>query len=57
MFIDKLIESIKAKKSPVLVGLDPRIEKTPQFIKDVAFKRKGENIEGISEALYLLIKV
>ncbi len=56
MFIDKLIESIKAKKSPVVVGLDPRIEKTPQFIKDVAFKRKGENIEGISEALYLFNK-
>ncbi|MDP9751628.1 orotidine-5'-phosphate decarboxylase [Thermoanaerobacter pentosaceus] len=56
MFIDRLIENIKSKKSPVVVGLDPRIEMTPKFIKDTAFKKRGENIEGVGEALYLFNK-
>ncbi|EOD01300.1 orotidine-5'-phosphate decarboxylase [Caldisalinibacter kiritimatiensis] len=34
MFIDQLIKKIKEKKNPSVVGLDPRIEFVPQFIKD-----------------------
>jgi orotidine-5'-phosphate decarboxylase len=56
MFVDRLIESIKAKKTPVVVGLDPRIEMIPDFIKKEAFRRKGNGVEGIAEAMYLFNK-
>lgn len=32
-FADKLIEAIKEKGSPICVGLDPRLDKIPDFIK------------------------
>ena len=56
MFVDKLIESIKVKKTPVVVGLDPRIEIIPDFVKKEAFKRRGNGVEGTAEALYLFNK-
>ncbi|MGB9781231.1 orotidine-5'-phosphate decarboxylase [Caldanaerobacter sp.] len=56
MFVDRLIESVKAKKTPVVVGLDPRIEMIPDFIKEEAFRRKGNGVEGIAEAMYLFNK-
>ncbi|WP_287842977.1 orotidine-5'-phosphate decarboxylase [Caldanaerobacter sp.] len=56
MFVDRLIESVKVKKTPVVVGLDPRIEMIPDFIKEEAFRRKGNGVEGIAEAMYLFNK-
>ena len=32
MSIDQLISAIIAKKSPIVVGLDPRLEQIPQEI-------------------------
>ncbi len=37
MLIDRLIQSIKEKKSPIVVGLDPVLESLPQALKDQAF--------------------
>lgn len=34
LFVDKLIEKIKEKKNPTVVGLDPRIEFVPNFIRN-----------------------
>lgn len=56
MFVDRLIESVKAKKTSVVVGLDPRIEMIPNFIIEEAFRRKGNGVEGIAEAMYLFNK-
>ncbi|TCO60394.1 orotidine-5'-phosphate decarboxylase [Caldanaerobacter subterraneus] len=56
MFVDRLIESVKVKKTHVVVGLDPRIEMIPDFIKEEAFRRKGNGVEGIAEAMYLFNK-
>ncbi|QSZ26692.1 orotidine-5'-phosphate decarboxylase [Aceticella autotrophica] len=56
MFIDNLIEKIKDKKNPTVVGLDPRIESIPKFLKDMAYNIHGENVKGICEALYLFNK-
>lgn len=42
MFIDRLIEKIKEKKNPSVVGLDPRINLVPNFIKE-KHNRNHEN--------------
>ncbi|HHW47431.1 MAG TPA: orotidine-5'-phosphate decarboxylase [Clostridiaceae bacterium] len=51
MFIDKLIDRIKEKKNPSVVGLDPRIEYVPRFIKEKAFSLYGENMKGACESI------
>ncbi len=51
MFIDRLIESIQEKNNPTVVGLDPKIEYVPAFIKEKAFKEFGVNLKGASEAI------
>lgn len=51
MFIDRLIDSIQQKNNPTVVGLDPKMEYIPQFIKQKAFKEYGTNLKGASEAI------
>lgn len=51
MFIDLLIDSIKEKNNPSVIGLDPRIEYVPEFIKEKAFKEYGINLRGAAEAI------
>lgn len=51
MFIDRLIESIQEKDNPTVVGLDPKMEYIPAFIKDKAFKEFGVNLRGCAEAI------
>lgn len=51
MFIDKLIESIKEKNNPTVVGLDPKIEYIPSFIKEKAFKEFGVTLKGAAQAI------
>ncbi len=40
-FADKLIEAVKAKGNPICVGLDPRLDKIPSFIKQRALENKN----------------
>jgi len=51
MFIDTLIERIKEKNNPTVVGLDPRLEYIPKYIKDKAFKEYGTSLKGAAEAI------
>ncbi|HEY9060419.1 MAG TPA: orotidine-5'-phosphate decarboxylase [Pseudobacteroides sp.] len=51
MFIDLLIDSIKEKDNPTVVGLDPKMDFIPQFIKQKAFKEHGVNLKGASQAI------
>lgn len=51
MFIDRLIQSIQEKNNPTVVGLDPKIEYVPEFIKEGTFKEYGVNLKGASEAI------
>lgn len=51
MFIDSLISLIKEKRSPIVVGLDPRLDLIPQSIKDKHFKEKGESLEAVKEII------
>ncbi|EGD47200.1 orotidine 5'-phosphate decarboxylase [Ruminiclostridium papyrosolvens DSM 2782] len=57
MFIDRLIESIQEKNNPTVVGLDPKIEYVPAFIKERAFKEYGKNLKGASEAIIAFNKM
>ncbi len=51
--IDKLINGIKEKNAPIVVGLDPNLAFVPQFVKDTAFASFGQTLEGAGEAIWL----
>ena len=42
-FADRLIDAVRAKGTPICVGLDPRLDKIPEFIREKAFKAE-ENL-------------
>ena len=50
--IEKLIEGIKKKDAPVVVGLGPMLGFVPGFIKEKAFQELGETLEGAGEAIW-----
>ncbi|SEQ34011.1 orotidine-5'-phosphate decarboxylase [Lachnospiraceae bacterium RM5] len=50
--INKLVGKIKKLNAPVVVGLDPKLEFVPEFIKEKAFKEYGETLEGAANAIY-----
>jgi len=37
-FADRLVEAVRAKGTPICVGLDPRLDKIPDFIRQSAFE-------------------
>ena len=45
--IDILIDKIKKTNNPTVLGLDPRYDMIPKFIKE----KYEENLEGISKAI------
>ncbi len=45
--IDKLINKIKETNNPTVIGLDPRYEMIPKFIRD----KYSENLEGAADAI------
>lgn len=51
MSINYLVEQIKEKKSPIVVGLDPRIEQIPSQVKDKYFQEYGNTLEAVMHAL------
>jgi len=42
-FADRLVEAIKKKGSAICVGLDPRLDKIPGFIREKAAKTSGDD--------------
>lgn len=48
---DLLIEKIQATNNPTVVGLDPRLEMIPEFIRNQAYETYGKNLKGASKAL------
>ncbi len=49
--ISKLIDSIKKKDAPIVVGLDPMLSYIPQKIVDKAIAEKGETLEAAAAAI------
>lgn len=50
--INKLVEEIKKKNAPIVVGLDPMLNYVPQQIQKAAFEEYGETLEGAAEAIW-----
>lgn len=49
-FADRLLNLIDEKQNPSVVGLDPRIDMIPQFIKDEAIERYGDTIKAAAQS-------
>ncbi|MCR5117508.1 MAG: orotidine-5'-phosphate decarboxylase [Lachnospiraceae bacterium] len=49
--IDKLINDIKAKNAPIVVGLDPMLKFVPDYIKQEKFNNFGVGTKGAAEAI------
>lgn len=54
--IDRLIDKIITKQNPTVVGLDPRLEMVPQFIKEKYFKEHGKTPKAIGEIFFAFNK-
>lgn len=50
--IDRLIKEITKKQNPTVVGLDPRIEMVPSFIKEECFEKYGKTPKAVGEMFY-----
>ncbi len=50
--INQLVEQIKKKNAPVVVGLDPMLDYVPQHLLKAAFAEYGETLEGAAEAVW-----
>jgi orotidine-5'-phosphate decarboxylase len=51
VFVDRLIEQIREKNNPSVIGLDPRIEYVPAYLREKARKEFGNNAKGTAEAI------
>lgn len=51
MISEQLLDSIKVKKSPVVVGLDPRLENIPEEILTKMIKLYGESLKAAAETI------
>ena len=50
MSFDRLIERIVETGNPTVVGLDPKLDYIPDFIKEAAFREHGNTLKGAAEA-------
>ncbi|MCL2697196.1 MAG: orotidine-5'-phosphate decarboxylase [Oscillospiraceae bacterium] len=51
MSFDRLIEKIAETGNPTVVGLDPKLEYIPEFIKQKVFAKNGESLKGAAKAV------
>ncbi len=45
-FADRLIAAVKAKGNPVCVGIDPRLDQIPEYLKAIQTTIHGETVEA-----------
>ncbi len=50
-FYHRLIERIEQKKSHIMVGLDPRLDRIPSFFKEAAIEKHGKSFKAAGEVL------
>ena len=55
--INKLISNIRKTNAPIVVGLDPMLNYSPEHIQKKAFAEFGETLEGAAEAIWQYNKV
>ena len=47
MAFDRLIENIVKTQNPSVVGLDPKLDYVPEYIKEKKFKKYGKTLKAI----------
>lgn len=52
MSFEPLIEKIRAKNNPTVMGLDPVLDYIPQYIRDKAVKEYGDTFKAAGEAIF-----
>jgi len=50
--IDRLINEINKKQNPTVVGLDPRLDMVPNFIKEEFFEKYGKTPKAVGKIFY-----
>ncbi|GKX28023.1 orotidine 5'-phosphate decarboxylase [Vallitalea longa] len=50
--IDSLIRKIKEMNNATVVGLDPRLNFVPEYIKEKSYDKYGKTLQGASDAFY-----
>ena len=50
--ISKLIEQIKTKQAPVVVGLDPQLSFIPEQILNKYYEEKGYTLDAVADAVF-----
>ena len=50
--INKLVNDIKKKEAPIVVGLDPTLKLVPEWILEKNYKEYGENLKAVGEAIF-----
>lgn len=50
--INTLVKRIELLNAPIVVGLDPMLKFVPEQILQRAYRNKGENLEGVAEAIW-----
>ena len=51
MGFDRLIENIVRTQNPSVVGLDPKLEYVPEYIRRRNFKKYGKDLKGAAKAI------
>jgi orotidine-5'-phosphate decarboxylase len=51
LFVDRMIDAIKSKNNPTVVGLDPKLDFIPEHILNSNFDKYGKNLEGAAAAI------
>lgn len=51
MGFDRLIENIVRTQNPSVVGLDPKLEYVPEYIREKNFKKYGKDLKGAAKAI------
>jgi len=57
MLISSLINSIQSKKSPIVVGLDPRLGQIPKEIKEKHFEVHGKSFRAAADSIFEFNKI
>lgn len=52
MSFDTLIEKIVYTQNPTVVGLDPKLDYVPSFIKDKNFRQYGKTLRGAAHSIF-----
>lgn len=50
--VKQLVNAIREKDAPIVVGLDPMLSYVPEHIREDAFAAYGETLEGACEAIW-----